>query len=156
MKLIRFLFFLCIIFFLAFFFSGGTSLFQPGTLANIRETASSFIDSQPAARTAAPAAADSGEITVLDRAGRMLFLRSAVQKAMRSQHPVTVADIPDSLRQAVLAVEDNRFYSHHGFDPEAIARAALVNLQYGQIEEGASTITQQLVKNLFLDRKSVV
>ena len=54
------------------------------------------------------------------------------------------------LIQAVVAVEDARFYSHPGFDLEAIARAALVNLQSGDIEEGASTITQQLVKNLFL------
>ena len=51
---------------------------------------------------------------------------------------------------AVVAVEDARFYSHPGFDLEAIARATLVNLQSGEIEEGASTITQQLVKNLFL------
>ena len=62
-------------------------------------------------------------------------------------------DIPDSLQQAIVAVEDNRFYSHHGFDTEGIIRATLVNLQYGQIEEGASTITQQLVKNLFLSHE---
>ena len=53
----------------------------------------------------------------------------------------------------MIAVEDNRFYSHHGFDVEGILRASLVNLQYGQIEEGASTITQQLVKNLFLSHE---
>ena len=62
-------------------------------------------------------------------------------------------DIPVSLQHAVVAVEDNRFYSHHGFDPQGIMRATLVNLQYGQIEEGASTITQQLVKNLFLSHE---
>jgi len=54
------------------------------------------------------------------------------------------------MQQAIIAVEDNRFYEHPGFDLQGILRATLVNLQYGQIEEGASTITQQLVKNLFL------
>ena len=47
-------------------------------------------------------------------------------------------------------MEDRKFYSHWGFDMEGIFRASLVNLQYGEVKEGASTITQQLVKNLFL------
>ena len=64
-----------------------------------------------------------------------------------------VEELPDSLIKAIVAVEDNRFYSHPGFDIEGIFRAALVNLQSGEIEEGASTITQQLVKNLFLSQE---
>ena len=63
---------------------------------------------------------------------------------------VKLDDIPRQLRQAIIAVEDKRFYTHSGFDVEGIARAAVVNVEAGQIEEGASTITQQLVKNLFL------
>jgi penicillin-binding protein 1A len=54
------------------------------------------------------------------------------------------------MQQAIIAVEDHRFYKHIGLDIEGILRASLVNLQSGAIEEGASTITQQLVKNLFL------
>ena len=79
----------------------------------------------------------------MQEARRLIFLRDAVaERVHQREHYVTL--------DAVVAVEDSRFYSHHGFDPEAIARAALVNLQYGRIEEGASTITQQLAKNLFL------
>lgn len=52
--------------------------------------------------------------------------------------------------QALVAVEDRRFYSHHGIDPDAILRAILVNIQADAVVEGASTITQQVVKNLLL------
>lgn len=63
--------------------------------------------------------------------------------------PVAWEQIPDTLRKAVVAAEDKRFWSHHGLDPRAIARAALANLR-GRKLQGASTITQQLSKNLFL------
>jgi penicillin-binding protein 1B len=63
--------------------------------------------------------------------------------------PATWEQIPDPLRKAVVAAEDKRFWSHHGMDPRAIARAGLANLR-GRHLQGASTITQQLSKNLFL------
>ena len=59
-------------------------------------------------------------------------------------------DIPDLLVRGLLAVEDRSFYSHAGVDPRGIARAALSNLRAGQVVEGASTLTQQLVKNFYL------
>jgi membrane peptidoglycan carboxypeptidase len=55
------------------------------------------------------------------------------------------------LGAAFLAAEDARFYSHHGFDLEYIRRALARDLDVGRFERGASTITQQLVKNVFLD-----
>ncbi|WP_242822404.1 transglycosylase domain-containing protein [Thermaerobacter marianensis] len=58
-------------------------------------------------------------------------------------------EIPESLRQAVVAAEDARFYRHHGFDPVAIGRAALHNLEAGRIVEGGSSITQQLARTLY-------
>jgi penicillin-binding protein 1A len=58
--------------------------------------------------------------------------------------------IPQELRDAVVAIEDRRFYLHHGVDPRAIVRAAYVNSQAGEIVEGGSTITQQLVRQLYL------
>lgn len=61
-----------------------------------------------------------------------------------------LAQIPKSLQQAVLAVEDARFYSHFGVDPMGIARAVYQNFRRGRIVEGGSTITQQLAKVLFL------
>jgi len=57
--------------------------------------------------------------------------------------------IPTWIRDAAVAIEDRRFYLHHGIDGRAILRASYVNLREGTIEEGGSTITQQLVKNLY-------
>lgn len=57
-------------------------------------------------------------------------------------------EIPDFMRQATLAVEDRRFYSHLGIDIRGILRAVYINLKTGKKTEGASTITQQLAKNL--------
>ena len=66
---------------------------------------------------------------------------------------VTTADMPPYLVQAVLAIEDRRFYNHFGIDPFGLARAVVVNLQKGRVAQGGSTITQQLAKNLFLSRE---
>ena len=64
--------------------------------------------------------------------------------------PVHVRDLPDHLRMAVLATEDRRFYSHFGLDVIALARATLANLRAGRVVQGASTLTQQIAKNVFL------
>src|SRR5262247_1998473 len=63
---------------------------------------------------------------------------------------VPMAQIPQSLRDAILATEDRRFYSHWGIDPIGVARAIIQNYRRGRIVEGGSTITQQLTKVLFL------
>src|SRR5207247_2826705 len=55
-----------------------------------------------------------------------------------------------ALKQAIIATEDARFYSHFGVDPMGIARAVYQNFRRGRIVEGGSTITQQLAKILFL------
>lgn len=59
-------------------------------------------------------------------------------------------EIPDHLKQAVVAIEDERFYHHYGVDIVGITRAMLTNIKAGRIVQGASTLTQQLVKNAFL------
>jgi penicillin-binding protein 1A len=61
-----------------------------------------------------------------------------------------LARIPKSLKDAIIATEDRRFYSHWGVDPVGIARAVYQNYRRGRIVEGGSTITQQLTKVLFL------
>lgn len=61
---------------------------------------------------------------------------------------VPLADIPTHVQNAVIATEDARFWDHHGVNWEAVGRAAIGNLQAGHITSGASTITQQLIKNL--------
>jgi penicillin-binding protein 1A len=59
-------------------------------------------------------------------------------------------ELPPTIREAMVAVEDRRFYLHPGVDPIGIARAIQVNIQRGRNVQGGSTITQQVVKNLFL------
>lgn len=94
--------------------------------------------------------------STLNRLERVIFLKQAVNARINSANYVKLQDIPESLQQAVVAVEDRKFYNHWGFDMEGIFRASLVNLQYGQVREGASTITQQLVKNLFLSQEQTM
>jgi penicillin-binding protein 1A len=62
-------------------------------------------------------------------------------------------NMPDNLRNAFIASEDRRFYQHKGIDMQAIARAAYANLQEREVVEGASTITQQLARIVFLDQE---
>lgn len=66
---------------------------------------------------------------------------------------VKLSEVPVPLRKGLLAVEDRHFYSHWGVDPRAIARALLADLRHGEIVQGGSTLTQQLVKNFFLDNE---
>jgi penicillin-binding protein 1B len=63
---------------------------------------------------------------------------------------VTLDDVPDHLIDAILAVEDQRFQSHPGIDVKRIGGALLANLRAGRVQQGGSTLTQQLVKNFFL------
>ncbi|WP_025601815.1 penicillin-binding protein 1A [Burkholderia sp. WSM2230] len=63
---------------------------------------------------------------------------------------VRIQDVPDSLKKAVLAIEDARFYDHGGVDLTGIARAGFVALTNGHATQGASTITMQVARNFFL------
>lgn len=70
--------------------------------------------------------------------------------------PLAVADLPKHLPEAVLAVEDRRFYHHFGLDPIGLARAFVTNVRAGSIVQGGSTITQQAAKNLFLTQERTI
>jgi penicillin-binding protein 1A len=83
--------------------------------------------------------------TVLDRRGETIAVIGS-----RNRSYVPIQQIPVQLQNAVIAVEDARFRRHPGIDPIGIARALLTNLRTGRVTQGASTITQQLAKNLFL------
>jgi penicillin-binding protein 1A len=76
---------------------------------------------------------------------RLGFIRSD-----EARTPVPLDDIPDTMKEATIAIEDERFYEHDGVDPNAIFRAALENIEAGEVVQGGSTITQQLVKNLYI------
>nr|WP_275414382.1 penicillin-binding protein 1A [Spirulina major] len=66
---------------------------------------------------------------------------------------VKLDEISPNLKRAVLAIEDSHFYLHDGINPNSIGRALLVNWRRGSVVEGGSTVTMQLVKNLFLSRQ---
>lgn len=69
--------------------------------------------------------------------------------------PVTLEQVPEQMKWAIIAAEDDRFYSHPGIDPVGMVRAAWQNLMAGEIVGGASTITQQVAKNFFLSFEQI-
>ncbi|MBP2651523.1 MAG: Peptidoglycan glycosyltransferase [Firmicutes bacterium] len=120
---------LIIIFFIAFYWANGNNV----TPVSITKPAISFDNA-----------------TLFHRLYRVIALKEEVHSKVSKLNYTQMKDIPLSLQQSIIAVEDNRFYRHYGFDIEGIIRATLVNIQSGELQEGGSTITQQLVKNLFL------
>ncbi|PPR10795.1 MAG: Penicillin-binding protein 1A [Alphaproteobacteria bacterium MarineAlpha11_Bin1] len=84
-------------------------------------------------------------ITITDSGGRDIATYGDLYG-----EPLRLADVPPYLVQAIIATEDRRFFSHSGFDPVALVRALVVNLRAGRVQQGGSTLTQQLAKNIFL------
>jgi len=91
------------------------------------------------------------QVTYLDRSGAVLGVRGG-----RYGPPVDLAKLPAYVPAAFVAIEDRRFYEHTGFDPVGIARAIVTDLSAGRAREGASTITQQLARNLYLNADQTV
>jgi membrane peptidoglycan carboxypeptidase len=79
---------------------------------------------------------------VYDRTGTVLLARFECE----NREQVTFADLPDSVVNATVASEDRTFWTNDGIDYQAVARAALANLRAGHVVQGASTITQQVIK----------
>jgi len=75
------------------------------------------------------------------------------QGSWEQRRLVRLAQIPPAFIDAILAAEDHRFYAHHGLDLVRIAKAAWVDFTAGHITQGGSTLTQQLMKNFFLDKR---
>ncbi len=84
-------------------------------------------------------------VILLDRHGEPFARRGGYK-----DEPVSVEALPPHVVDAVLAIEDQRFYDHPGLDPIGIARAAVANVEAGEVEQGGSTITQQLAKTAWL------
>ena len=82
--------------------------------------------------------------SVLDDEGNVVLTLSGEES---NRVYVTLGEMPEDLQHAFVAIEDERFYEHHGIDPRGIARAFFRGIQSGGFSEGASTITQQLLKN---------
>ena len=91
--------------------------------------------------------AQKGNVQIFDRYDRLV---TTVHQE-KNVEPVPLERISVNMRDAVIAAEDKSFYKHMGIDPQGIARAMVKNFQAGHVVEGGSTITQQLVKTLYLD-----
>lgn len=85
-------------------------------------------------------------LTLLDTSGEPFFQFYDA----RSKEDVSLVNIPQSMQDAVVASEDRRFFEHRGYSLVGIVRAFYANLQAQEIQQGGSTITQQLAKNAFL------
>ena len=92
-------------------------------------------------------------ITRIYSSDKELLAELFIQKRV----PVALRTIPDYLKKAVIATEDRQFYEHAGVDLRAIVRAIIKDIRVGEFVQGASTITQQLARTLFLTpRKSII
>ena len=86
---------------------------------------------------------------ILDRNGK----RIAYIFKKRHRLYATYSEIPVYIVEGLIAMEDTKFFEHNGINPDAIARAVLKDIKARKFVEGGSTITQQLIKNMFLSRK---
>lgn len=110
--------------------------------------------STPAPKQPVSTSTKTKELGFFQRVDRLNNIEKAVKdKVFQTEHYVLMNNMPKTLAQAVVAVEDSRFYTHDGYDLIGIARATVDNVEAGEIEEGGSTITQQLAKNLFLSNE---
>ncbi len=116
-------------FLLAFLLGGGLVLYLSRDMPNINE---------------AFAVQRSATITITDANGQQIYRQGADWG-----RPLTIEELPEAMADALIAVEDKRFYYHLGIDPYAILRAVYRNMRFGT-HQGGSTITQQLAKNMFL------
>ncbi len=84
-------------------------------------------------------------LRIFTRSGQLI-----AQIGEKRRVPVAYDDVPVLVREAFVAAEDQRFFSHHGFDYSGVLRAAAVDLTSGDFSQGASTITMQAARNMFL------
>ena len=98
---------------------------------------------------------DTGEpIPILELEPEELALFFGPERERRQL--VSIQHVPDHFIRAVIAIEDSHFYEHYGISPLGILRAIYMNLRYGKIKQGGSTITQQLAKNYFLTPEKTI
>jgi penicillin-binding protein 1B len=84
------------------------------------------------------------------------LIASIYDDNMENRTFVALNHIPRILTEAVILIEDERFYSHHGVDPIGILRALFKNISSGRVVQGGSTLTQQMVKNFFLTHEKTL
>lgn len=85
-----------------------------------------------------------GKFFIYDKYNELVYQGSS------SSEWINIENISDNMKTAIVSIEDKNFYKHNGFDYKRIVKAALNNIKSGNIVEGASTISQQYVKNMYL------
>ena len=90
-------------------------------------------------------------IQIVDMQGRALARRGDL-----AGEPLPLKEMPSYVPKAFIAIEDRRFYDHHGVDPFGIGRAFVANVLHRAVAQGGSTISQQLAKNLFLTQERTI
>ncbi|TAL11022.1 MAG: penicillin-binding protein 1B, partial [Porticoccaceae bacterium] len=131
-----------------------------GNTLDIHVRAFRFPDGQQPAQRARVSLDASGIAAIGDSSGAALPLLRLEPVRIGGIYPehaedrvlLRLAELPPYLADALIATEDRDFYSHHGVSPRAILRATWANLRAGGIAQGGSTLTQQLVKNLYLSQ----
>ena len=113
----------------------------PNPGSPVRLTSAELPDLAPLPARSVVLAADGSTLAVLYDENRAL---------------VPLAEVPKVLLDAVIATEDKAFYEHEGIDVRAMGRALVANAKKGEVDQGGSTITQQLVKNALLDSERTV
>lgn len=85
-----------------------------------------------------------------------LNMEEVIDPLREDSNWVKLADIPKNMQNALIAIEDHKFYEHDGLSPEGILRAILANISEGEVTQGGSTLTQQFVKNTFLTHEQTM
>ena len=103
---------------------------------------------------------DARGISAFNRPGTLTILSADGQVVQKigpaTREKLTVGSMPPLVEQAFIAAEDRRFNQHNGIDPVGIGRAMVRNITQHSVEEGASTITQQLARTVFLSQDRTV
>ena len=85
-----------------------------------------------------------------------LNMEEVINPLREDSNWVKLADIPKNMQNALIAIEDHKFYEHDGISPTSILRAILANVSEGEVAQGGSTLTQQFVKNTFLTHEQTM
>lgn len=87
---------------------------------------------------------------------KQMPLAKKVESIQEKNNYAKLSEVPEMYSNAVISVEDHRFYSHHGMDMIAIGRAAINDIKAMKFVEGGSTITQQLAKNIYFTQEKKI